>query len=191
MITAIPTLFKEVFLIKPLVFQDARGSFREGYNEKDFQRLIGRKIDFCQDNFTDSKKGVLRGMHYQLPPFSQSKLVTVLQGSVLDVVVDIRKGSPTFGKHFSQELSAKNQLQLFVPRGFAHGYITLSASSLFMYKVDQYYHPKSEGSIAPDDPNLGIDWRLPKSEWIQSEKDQNHPALDQTKLFDYKEDLYA
>jgi len=191
MMIAIPTLFKEVFLIKPLVHKDARGSFREGYKGKDFQRLIGSQIDFCQDNLTDSKKGVLRGLHYQLPPFSQSKLVTVLQGSVLDVVVDIRKGSPTFGKHFSQELSAKNQLQLFVPRGFAHGYITLSASSLFMYKVDQYYHPKSEGSIAPDDPNLGIDWRLPKSEWIQSEKDQNHPALDQTKLFDYKEDLYA
>lgn len=189
--TAIPTLFKEVFLIKPLVHKDARGSFREGYKDKDVQRLIGRQIDFCQDNLTDSKKGVLRGLHYQLPPFSQSKLVTVLQGSVLDVVVDIRKGSPTFGKHFSQELSAENQLQLFVPRGFAHGYITLSASSLFMYKVDQYYHPQSEGSIAPDDPNLGIDWRLPKSEWIQSEKDQNHPALDQASLFDYKEDLYA
>ena len=189
--TAIPTLFKEVFLIKPLVHKDARGSFREGYKDKEFQRLIGRQIDFCQDNLTDSKKGVLRGLHYQLPPFSQSKLVTVLQGSVLDVVVDIRKGSPTFGKHFSQELSAENQLQLFVPRGFAHGYITLSASSLFMYKVDQYYHPQSEGSIAPDDPNLGIDWRLPKSEWIQSEKDQNHPALDQAKLFDYKEDLYV
>jgi dTDP-4-dehydrorhamnose 3,5-epimerase len=191
MMTAIPTLFKEVFLIKPLVHKDARGSFREGYKDKDVQRLIGRQIDFCQDNLTDSKKGVLRGLHYQLPPFSQSKLVTVLQGSVLDVVVDIRKGSPTFGKHFSQELSAENQLQLFVPRGFAHGYITLSASSLFMYKVDQYYHPQSEGSIAPDDPNLGIYWRFPKSEWIQSEKDQNHPALDQAKLFDYKEDLYA
>ena len=191
MMTAIPTLFKEVFLIKPLVHKDARGSFREGYKDKDVQRLIGRQIDFCQDNLTDSKKGVLRGLHYQLPPFSQSKLVTVLQGSVLDVVVDIRKGSPTFGKHFSQELSAENQLQLFVPRGFAHGYITLSASSLFMYKVDQYYHPQSEGSIAPDDPSLGIDWRLPKSEWIQSEKDQNHPALDQANLFDNKEDLYA
>jgi dTDP-4-dehydrorhamnose 3,5-epimerase len=191
MMTAIPTLFKEVFLIKPLVHKDARGSFREGYKDNDFQRLIGREIDFCQDNLTDSKKGALRGLHYQLPPFSQSKLVTVLQGSVLDVVVDIRKGSPTFGKYFAQELSAENQFQLFVPRGFAHGYITLSASSLFMYKVDQYYYPQSEGSIAPDDPNLGIDWRLPKSEWIQSEKDQNHPTLDQANLFDNKEDLYA
>jgi len=189
--TAISTLFKEVFLLKPLVHKDARGSFREGYKDKEFQRLIGRQIDFCQDNLTDSKKGVLRGLHYQLPPFSQSKLVTVLQGSVLDVVVDIRKGSPTFGKHFSQELSAENQLQLFVPRGFAHGYITLSASSLFTYKVDQYYNPQSEGSIDPDDSSLGIDWRLPKSEWIQSEKDQNHPVLDQANLFDYKEDLYA
>ena len=191
MMTAIPTLFKEVFLIKPLLHKDARGSFREGYKDKNFQKLIGRQIDFCQDNLTDSKKGVLRGLHYQLPPFSQSKLVTVLQGSVLDVIVDIRKDSPTFGKHFSKELSAENQLQLFVPRGFAHGYITLSESSLFMYKVDQYYYPQCEGSIAPDDPNLGIDWRLPKLNWIQSEKDQNHPTLEQASLFDYNEDLYA
>ena len=191
MITAIPTFFKEVFLIKPLEHKDTRGSFSEVYKDKDIQKLIGRQIDFCQDNLTDSKKGVLRGLHYQLPPFSQTKLVMVLQGSVLDVVVDLRKGSPTFGKHFSHELSAKNQLQLFVPRGFAHGYITLSESSLFMYKVDQYYYPQCEGSISPEDPNLGIDWRLPKSNWIQSEKDQKHPSLSEASLFDYKQDLYA
>src|SRR5210317_1841245 len=188
--TAIPTLFKEVFLIKPLVHKDARGSFREGYKDKGFQRLIGRQIDFCQDNLTDSKKGVLRGLHYQLPPFSQSKLVSVLQGTVLDVVVDIRKGSPTFGRHFSQELSAENQLQLFVPRGFAHGYIALSEDSIFMYKVDNYYQPDREGSIAPEDIELGIDWKLPKSEWILSEKDQKHPSLSEANLFDYKQDLY-
>ena len=191
MITAIPTFFKEVFLIKSLEHKDARGSFSEVYKDKEFQKLIGRQIDFCQDNLTESKKGVLRGLHYQLPPFSQTKLVMVLQGSVLDVVVDLRKGSPTFGKHFSHELSAKNQLQLLVPRGFAHGYITLSESSLFMYKVDQYYYPQCEGSIAPEDPNLGIDWRLPKSDWIQSEKDQKHPSLSEASLFDYKQDLYA
>jgi dTDP-4-dehydrorhamnose 3,5-epimerase len=191
MMTAIPTLFKEVFLIKQLAHKDTRGSLSEGYKVKDFQKLIGRQIDFCQDNYTTSKKGVLRGLHYQLPPFGQSKLVRVLQGSVLDVVVDIRKGSPTFGKCFSQELSAENQLQLFVPRGFAHGYITLSEFSLFMYKVDQYYQPQSEGSIAADDPNLGIDWRLPKSEWIRSEKDQKHASLSEASLFDYNQDLYA
>lgn len=189
--TAIPTLFKEVFLLKPELHKDTRGSFMEAYKQKAFEKLIGRKIDFCQDNYTTSKKGVLRGLHYQLPPFSQSKLVSVLRGTVLDIVVDIRKGSPTFGRHFTQELSAENQLQLFVPRGFAHGYITLSEDSIFMYKVDNYYQPDSEGSIAPDDPDLGIDWKFPKSEWIRSEKDQKHPSLSKAPLFDYKQDVYA
>ena len=189
--TAIPTLFKEVFLLKPELHKDTRGSFLEAYKQKAFEQLIGRKIDFCQDNYSTSKKGVLRGLHYQLPPFSQSKLVSVLRGTVLDVLVDIRKGSPTFGRHFSQELSAENQLQLFVPRGFAHGYITLSEDSIFMYKVDNYYQPDIEGSIAPDAPDLGIDWKLPKSEWIRSEKDQKHPSLSEASLFDYKQDLYA
>ena len=189
--TAIPTLFKEVFLLKLELHKDTRGSFWEAYRQKAFEQRIGRKIDFCQDNYSNSKKGVLRGLHYQLPPFSQSKLVSVLRGTVLDVVVDIRKGSPTFGRHFSQELSAENQLQLFVPRGFAHGYITLSEDSIFMYKVDNYYQPDSEGSIAPDAPDLGIDWKLPKSEWIRSEKDQKHPSLSEANLFDYKQDLYA
>ena len=189
--TAIPTLFKEVFLLKLELYRDARGSFKEAYKQKAFEQRIGRKIDFCQDNHTYSKKGVLRGLHYQLPPFSQSKLVSVLRGSVLDVVVDIRKGSPTFGRHFSQELSAENQLQLFVPRGFAHGYITLSEDSIFMYKVDNYYQPDREGSIAPEDIELGIDWKFPKSEWIRSEKDQKHPSLSEANLFNYNQDLYA
>ena len=118
-------------------------------------------------------------------------MVSVLRGTVLDVVVDIRKGSPTFGKYFTQELSAENQLQLFVPRGFAHGYITLSEDSIFMYKVDNYYHPDSEGSIAPDDPDLGIDWKLPKTEWIRSEKDQKHPQLKNALPFDFKQNLYV
>ena len=189
--TAIPTLFKEVFLLKPAVFSDLRGSFMESFNQKDVETTLQRKIDFCQDNLTHSKKGVLRGLHYQLPPFSQSKLVSVIQGTVLDVVVDIRKGSPTFGQHFSQELSADNQLQLFIPRGFAHGYITLSETSVFQYKVDDYYRPESEGSIAPDDPTLNIDWQLSKEEWIQSEKDQKHPTMEDATLFEYKDDLYA
>ena len=189
--TSIPKLFKEVFLLKPGLHKDARGSFMEGYKEKAFEKRIGRKIDFCQDNLTHSKKGVLRGLHYQFYPHAQSKLVSVIQGTVLDVVVDIRKGSPTFGRHFSQELSAENQLQLFVPRGFAHGFITLSEDSIFMYKVDNYYHPDSEGSIAPDDPDLEIDWKLQKTEWIRSKKDQKHPQLKDARLFDYKQNLYA
>ena len=117
-------------------------------------------------------------------------MVSVIKGTVLDVVVDIRKGSPTFGQYFSQELSSDNCLQLFIPRGFAHGYITLSETSTFQYKVDQYYQPNSEGSIAPDDPSLAIDWQLPKEDWIQSEKDQKYPALADASLFDFKDSLY-
>ena len=188
---AIPTLFKEVFLLKPELHKDIRGIFMEAYKQNAFEKLIGRKIEFCQDNHTISRNCVLRGLHYQLPPFSQSKLVSVLRGTVLDVVVDIRKDSPTFGEYFSQELSDENQFQLFIPRGFAHGYITLSDYSIFIYKVDNYYQPSSEGSIAADDPDLGIDWKLPKSEWIRSEKDQKRPSLRKTALFDYKQDLYV
>ena len=184
------TPFKEVFILKPTLHLDERGSFMESFNEREVEKVLGKKTMFCQDNLTHSKKGVLRGLHYQLPPFSQTKLVSVIQGSVLDVVVDIRKGSPTFGQYFSFELSAENQLQLFIPRGFAHGFITLSETSIFMYKVDQYYNFASEGSITPDDPALGIDWQIPQSEWIQSEKDKKHPTLAEATLFDYNIDLY-
>jgi len=185
------TPFKKVFILKPNVHLDERGSFMESFNEREAEKALGRKIAFCQDNLTYSKKGVLRGLHYQLPPFSQTKLVSVIQGSVLDVVVDIRKGSPTFGYHFSCELSAENQLQLFIPRGFAHGFVTLSGTSIFMYKVDQFYNFESEGSITPNDPALGIDWQIPESDWIQSEKDKKHPTLADASLFDYNMDLYA
>ncbi len=185
------TSFKEVFILEPKVYLDERGYFMESFNEREVEKALGIKTAFCQDNQTFSKKGVLRGLHYQLPPFSQTKLVSVIQGSVLDVVVDIRKGSPTFGHHFSCELSSENQLQFFIPRGFAHGFITLSATSIFMYKVDQFYNFESEGSIAPDDPALGIDWQIPPSEWIQSNKDKKHPALKAAHLFDYNRDLYA
>ena len=185
------TPFKEVFILKPNVHLDERGSFMESFNEREAEKALGRKIAFCQDNLTYSKKGVLRGLHYQLPPFSQTKLVQVLEGSVLDVVADIRKGSPTFGQPFSCELSAENQLQLFIPRGFAHGFITLSETSIFIYKVDQYYNFESEGSIAPDDPALGIDWQIPPTEWIQSNKDKKHPTLAEATLFDFNEDLYV
>jgi dTDP-4-dehydrorhamnose 3,5-epimerase len=185
------TPFKEVFILKPNLHLDERGSFMESFNEREVEKTLGRKIAFCQDNLTYSKKGVLRGLHYQLPPFSQTKLVQVLEGSVLDVVADIRKGSPTYGHHFSCELSAENQLQLFIPRGFAHGFITLSETSIFMYKVDQFYNFESEGSITPNDPSLGIDWQIPQSEWIQSNKDKKHPTLATAPLFDYNTDLYA
>ena len=185
------TPFKEVFIFESNPHIDERGSFMENFNKKEFENAVGRKIMFCQDNLTHSKKGVLRGLHYQLPPFSQTKLVQVIQGIVLDVVVDIRKGSPTFGHYFSCKLSAENQLQLFVPRGFAHGFITLSETSIFMYKVDQYYNIASEGSINPNDPALGIDWQIPQSEWIQSEKDKKHPSLAEAPFFDYNSDLYA
>ena len=185
------TPFKEVFILKPNLHLDERGSFMESFNEREVEKVFGKKTMFCQDNLTHSKKGVLRGLHYQLPPYSQTKLVSVIQGSVLDVIVDIRKGSPTFGQHFSCELSDENKLQLFIPRGFAHGFITLSETSIFMYKVDQYYNFESEGSIAPDDLSLGIDWQIPQSEWIQSEKDKKHPTLAEATLFDYNMDLYA
>ena len=185
------TPFKEVFILKPKVHLDERGAFMESFNEREVENLLGRKIAFCQDNQTVSKKGVLRGLHYQLPPFSQTKLVRVIQGKVLDVVVDIRKGSPTFGHHFSCELSAENQAQIYIPRGFAHGFITLSETSIFMYKVDQYYNFESEGSITPNDSALGIDWQIPESELIQSEKDKQHPLLKDAALFDYNRDLYG
>ena len=189
--TATPTFFKEVLLLQPEKHTDIRGSFTEGYNQKVFAAATGQLLHFCQDNYATSKKGVLRGLHYQLPPYSQSKLVSVLEGCILDVVVDVRKGSPTFGRHFSQKLSAENGLQLFIPRGFAHGYITLSETSLFIYKVDQYYHPQSEGSITPEDPELAIDWKLPQSEWILSDKDRHNPLLKDAPLFDYKDAPYG
>ena len=132
--TIIPTLFKEVILLKTKVHIDVRGSFSEHFSSKVFEKAFGHKISFCQDNITHSNKGVLRGLHYQLTPYGQSKLVSVIRGSVLDVVVDIRKGSSTFGQHFSKELTDENQLQLFIPKGFAHGYITLSEYSIFLYK---------------------------------------------------------
>ena len=183
--------FQEVFVLKPEVHTDERGTFSEHFVNKDLKKVVRKNICFCQDNFVHSKKWVLRGLHYQLPPYSQSKLVSVMQGKVLDIVVDIRKGSPTFGHHFSCELSAENQVQLYIPRGFAHGFITLSETSIFMYKVDQFYKVESEGSIAPNDPALGIDWQIPESEWLQSEKDKNHPTLAEATLFEYNEDLYA
>ena len=185
------TLFKEVFLLKSKIFKDKRGAFSEKYQRLGFLKALGSKIDFCQDNFSHSKKGVLRGLHYQIYPYTQSKLVTVIQGRVLDVVVDVRKGSPTFGKYLTQELSDQNNLQLFIPRGFAHGYITLSEHSIFYYKVDNYYSPSHEVSIAPNDIDLDIDWVIPEKEWIQSPKDKKHQNFKDAIYFDYKKNLYV
>ncbi len=187
----IPTLFKDVLLFRNQVFKDERGSFSEHFNQSQSKFFSQKEIHFCQDNITHSKKGVLRGLHYQLPPFAQSKLVSVIEGSVLDVVVDIRRGSPTFGQYFSQELNTENRFQMFIPRGFAHGFITLSKSSIFCYKVDNFFNSKYERSLSPDDPELDINWRLSKDEWIQSRRDKNNSKLANLSLFDFNQDLYA
>ena len=187
----IKSIFNGVLVLKSKKYNDERGSFSESFVSKSFIKHVKKDIVFCQDNITYSKKNVLRGLHYQISPYSQSKLVSVLKGKILDVVVDIRKGSPTFGHNFSLELSSENLLQLFIPRGFAHGYITLSESSIFHYKVDQYHYPKNERGINPNDPNLKIDWKIPKDDWIQSKKDKSNPSLSEVKVFDFKEDLYG
>ena len=148
----------------------------ETYNQRDMQDA-GLNMVFVQDNQSMSKKGVLRGLHFQKPPFAQSKLVRVVRGAVLDVAVDIRRGSPTFGKHVAVELTEDNHRQLFIPRGFAHGFAVLSDEAIFQYKCDNFYAPQSEGAIAWDDPSLGIDWRIPSDKTILSEKDMHHPKL--------------
>ena len=175
------TLFKEVLLLKSKIRKDHRGSFSEQYHRLNLLKETGIEIDFIQDNITHSKKGVLRGLHYQLYPYTQSKLVSVIKGTILDVVLDIRKGSPTFGKYFTQELSDLNHLQLFIPKGFAHGYITLSKTSIFHYKVDNYYSPSHESGIIYNDSDLNIDWVLNKNEIILSEKDSKLKSLSDLK----------
>ena len=170
--TAIPG----VLVVEPTIFGDDRGYFFESYNERDFTEKVG-KVDFVQDNESKSRYGVVRGLHFQKPPFAQSKLVRVIVGRVLDVAVDIRKGSPTFGKHVAVELTAENHLQFFMPKGIAHGFAVLSQEAVFQYKCDNFYAPQSEGAIAWNDPALDIDWRIPSDEVILSEKDKHHPVL--------------
>ncbi len=175
--TATETKLKGCFIIEPSVFNDPRGYFFESFNQSKFNELIGKTIDFVQDNESFSSKGVLRGLHFQTGEYAQAKLVRVVKGTVLDVVVDMRKESPTFSKHFSIELSEDNKRQLFVPRGFAHGFIVLSETAIFSYKCDNFYNKESEQGLRYDDPSLGIDWRLPASEFIISEKDLVLPTL--------------
>lgn len=187
----IKTAIADVLIIESDVFGDSRGYFFENYSQKKFNELV-RPIEFVQDNESKSKYGVLRGLHFQKGKYAQSKLVRVVKGRVLDVAVDIRKGSPTFGKHVAVELSEENHRQVFIPRGFAHGFLALSEEAIFQYKCDNFYTPQAEGAIAWNDPDIGIDWQLPVINIILSEKDTRHPKLkDVVDLFDYNVDYYA
>ena len=172
----IKTAIEGVFIIEPRLFKDDRGYFFESFSQREFNEKV-RKVNFVQDNESKSSYGVLRGLHFQKPPYAQSKLVRVIKGAVLDVVVDIRKGSPTFGKYVSVELTDDNHRQFFIPRGFAHGFSVLTDEVIFQYKCDNFYAPQSEGALAWDDPDLGIDWRVPANEIVLSEKDKYHERL--------------
>ena len=172
----IETNIEGVIIIEPRLFEDERGYFFESFNQKEFQEKVC-KTTFIQDNESKSSYGVIRGLHFQKPPFAQSILVRVVKGSVLDVAVDIRKGSPTFGQHVAVELTEDNHRQFFIPRGFAHGFSVLSKEVIFQYKCDNFYAPQSEGAIAWDDPDLGIDWQISIDEILLSEKDKSHPKL--------------
>jgi dTDP-4-dehydrorhamnose 3,5-epimerase len=173
----LPQSIPDIFLIEPTLHGDHRGYFAETFRQESLEKAIGYRVEFVQDNESKSTKGVLRGLHYQLPPHDQSKLVRVIEGSVIDVVVDIRKASPTFGEYVSAVLTSDNKHQLFVPRGFAHGFVVLSDEAVFSYKVDNYYAPQYERGIAFDDNDLGINWQMPLSELQLSDKDKNHPSL--------------
>ena len=187
----IKTAIEDVVIIEPDVFGDSRGYFFESYSQKKFDEQV-RKIEFVQDNESKSRYGVLRGLHFQKGKDAQSKLVRVVKGRVLDVAVDIRKGSPTFGQYVAVELTEENHRQLFVPRGFAHGFSVLSEDAVFQYKCDNLYAPHAEGAIAWDDPDIGIDWHLPVEDVLLSAKDAAHPRLkDAEYLFNYNEDYYA
>lgn len=188
----LPQSIPEVVLIKPKVLGDERGYFMETFRQDQFETAIGYPVHFCQDNESKSSKGVLRGLHFQLPPFAQSKLVRVLKGEVLDISVDIRKNSPTFGKHVTVNLSAENKHQLFIPRGFAHGFVVLSDSATFAYKCDNYYAPNYDRGLAFNDPALGLDWQLSPDQLQLSAKDQKQPNLEQlVDGFDYAVNYYA
>ncbi|MBE6174681.1 MAG: dTDP-4-dehydrorhamnose 3,5-epimerase [Rikenellaceae bacterium] len=179
-----------VVIIEPRIFEDSRGYFFESFSEREFVEKVCN-THFVQDNESKSSYGVVRGLHFQRPPHAQSKLVRVVEGTVLDIAVDIRRGSPTFGRYVAVELSAENHRQLFIPRGFAHGFAVLSEKAVFQYKCDNYYAPQSEGAIAWNDPAIGIDWRIPADKVILSAKDMAHPLLAECEeLFDYNENLY-
>ena len=174
----IKTDIEGVVIIEPRVFSDARGYFFESYNKEVFDREVGR-VNFVQDNESCSTRGVMRGLHFQRPPYAQAKLVRCVRGAVVDVAVDLRKGSPTYGRHVAVELTEENHRQFFIPRGFAHGFAVLSDVAVFQYKCDNYYHPEADGGISIVDPSLGIDWRMAIGEAILSDKDRRHPRLEE------------
>jgi dTDP-4-dehydrorhamnose 3,5-epimerase len=173
----IPQVIPEIILIEPTIYQDKRGYFFEAFRQDLFSQIVGHNVNFIQDNESKSSKGVLRGLHYQVEPFTQTKLIRVIKGSVLDVVVDIRRESDTFGKHLSFKLTADNKNQLFVPSGFAHGFVALSSTAIFSYKVNNYYSPEHERGIAYDDKDLAIDWQLPDEVLQLSDRDLNNPSI--------------
>jgi len=173
----IKTDIEGVVILEPRVFADARGYFLESYSRRVFDELIGRRVDFVQDNESCSSRGVMRGLHFQRPPYAQAKLVRCVSGAVLDVAVDIRRGSPTYGRHVSCLLSADNHRMFFIPRGFAHGFAVLSDTAVFQYKCDNYYHPEADGGISIVDTSLDIDWTIDISEAILSDKDKRQPRL--------------
>lgn len=186
----IKTTIDGVVIIEPCIYSDSPGYFFESFNQKEFEEKVC-KTTFVQDNESKSSYGVIRGLHFQRPPFAQSKLVRVVKGTVLDVAVDIRKGSPTFGQHVAVELTEENHRQFFIPKGFAHGFSVLSEEVIFQYKCDNFYSPQCEGAIAWDDPDLGIDWKITVDNIILSEKDKQHNRLKDTDvLFDYIDILY-
>ena len=187
----IRTEIPDVVICEPVVHGDERGYFVETYRKDKLEAFLGFAVNFCQDNESKSKQGVLRGLHYQLPPSAQTKLVRVITGKVLDVAVDIRKGSPTFGRYVAVELTGENKRQLFVPRGFAHGFVVLSEEATFAYKVDNFYNPECDRGIAFDDPAIGIDWQLPKERLQLSDKDRKQPLLKEAEVFDFSEKLYG
>ena len=172
----IKTDIEGLVVIQPRIFNDARGYFFESFSQREFEEKVG-PIRFVQDNESKSTRGVLRGLHFQNPPYAQSKLVRCVKGKVLDVAVDIRKGSPTYGRHVAVELSEDNHLQFFIPKGFAHGFVVLSDEAVFQYKCDEFYAPQSEGGINLYDEALGIDWQIPRDEAILSDKDKTYPNL--------------
>ena len=188
----IRTEIPDVVIIEPQVHGDDRGYFVETFRADKLKEFLGYKINFCQDNESKSSKGVLRGLHYQLHPDAQTKLVRVIQGKVLDVAVDIRQGSPTFGKHVAVELSSQNKRQLLVPRGFAHGFVVLEDNTVFAYKVDNYYSPENDRGILFNDENLNIDWQIDIENLNLSPKDKVQPKLNETNdLFNYEVNYYA
>ena len=188
----IPQSIPDVIVIEPKVHGDHRGYFVETFRQDKFEQAVDYPVNFVQDNESKSSKGVLRGLHFQLAPHAQSKLVRVIEGAVLDVAVDIRKGSPSFGQHVAVELSGENKKQMFVPRGFAHGFVVLTDTATFAYKVDNYYSPECDRGLAFDDAELNIDWRLPKKQLLLSDKDTQQVKLAElTDCFDYSLNYYA